>query len=87
MVVAGALGNWLGELALGYTSEMRFRLILQLVLTALALRLMWMAVPELGLVLAISCPGRSAAKRNDRDPAQVAKRIFQRLGPGATLAP
>jgi uncharacterized membrane protein YfcA len=48
MVVAGALGNWLGERALGYTSEMRFRLILQLVLTALGLRLIWMAVPELG---------------------------------------
>jgi hypothetical protein len=27
---------------------MRFRLILQLVLTALGLRLIWMAVPELG---------------------------------------
>ncbi|HZO44396.1 MAG TPA: sulfite exporter TauE/SafE family protein [Xanthobacteraceae bacterium] len=49
MVLAGALGNWLGEVALDYTSEGRFRLILQLVLTALGLRLIWMAAPELGL--------------------------------------
>lgn len=48
MVLAGGLGNWLGERALGYTSEQRFRLMLQLVLTALALRLIWTAVPELG---------------------------------------
>jgi uncharacterized membrane protein YfcA len=45
MIVAGATGNWLGELALDYTSEHRFRLVLQLVLTALGLRLLWMAVP------------------------------------------
>jgi uncharacterized membrane protein YfcA len=48
MILTGALGNWLGEVALDYTSEVRFRLILQLVLTALGLRLIWMAVPELG---------------------------------------
>jgi uncharacterized membrane protein YfcA len=43
MIAAGALGNWLGELALHRTPEQRFRLILQLVLTALALRLLWSA--------------------------------------------
>jgi uncharacterized protein len=48
MILAGALGNWMGEVALDYTSEGRFRLILQLVLTALGLRLIWMAVSELG---------------------------------------
>lgn len=48
MVIAGALGNWVGEEALKYTSEQRFRLILQLVLTALGLRLIWSAVPALG---------------------------------------
>jgi uncharacterized protein len=48
MVLTGAAGNWLGEMALDYTTEGRFRLILQLVLTALGLRLIWMAVPELG---------------------------------------
>lgn len=41
MIATGALGNWLGELALNRTAEQRFRLILQLVLTALALRLLW----------------------------------------------
>jgi len=45
MIATGALGNWLGERALDYTSEQRFRLMLQLVLTALALRLIWTAVP------------------------------------------
>ena len=34
--------------AADYTSEGLFRLILQLVLTALGLRLIWMAAPELG---------------------------------------
>jgi uncharacterized membrane protein YfcA len=48
MITTGAAGNWLGEAALNYTSEQRFRLVLQLVLTALGLRLIWMAVPELG---------------------------------------
>ena len=37
MIAAGAVGNWLGEVALNYTSELRFRLVLQLVLTALGL--------------------------------------------------
>jgi len=46
MVVTGALGNWLGEAALNRTSEQRFRLMLKLVLTALALRLLWPAVPD-----------------------------------------
>ena len=48
MIVTGAIGNRLGEAALGYTTEQRFRLVLQLVLTALGLRLIWTAVPELG---------------------------------------
>ena len=43
MIVAGAAGNWLGEIALMRTTEQRFRLIFQWVLTALALRLLWSA--------------------------------------------
>lgn len=43
MIAGGAVGNWLGEAALNRTSEQRFRLILQLILTALALRLLWSA--------------------------------------------
>jgi uncharacterized membrane protein YfcA len=45
MIVTGAIGNRLGEAALGYTTEQRFRLVLQLVLTVLGLRLIWTAVP------------------------------------------
>jgi uncharacterized protein len=48
MIVAGALGNWIGEVALNRTSEQRFRLILQLILTALALRLLWSAARMAG---------------------------------------
>jgi uncharacterized membrane protein YfcA len=48
MIVTGAAGNWLGEMALHRTSEQRFRLILQLVLTALGLRLLWGAAVSAG---------------------------------------
>lgn len=44
MVATGAVGNWAGELALARTSERRFRLILQMGLTILALRLIWNAL-------------------------------------------
>jgi uncharacterized membrane protein YfcA len=43
MILAGACGNWVGEAALGRTTERRFRLFLQLVLTLMALRLLWSA--------------------------------------------
>jgi uncharacterized membrane protein YfcA len=48
MIAAGALGNWLGEVALHRTSEQRFRLIFQVVLTVLGLRLLWAAGVEAG---------------------------------------
>ncbi len=41
MIVSGAAGNWLGEEALHRTSEQRFRMIFQGVLTILALQLLW----------------------------------------------
>ena len=44
MVATGAVGNWLGEVALTRTSEQRFRIILQVGLTILALRLIWNAL-------------------------------------------
>jgi uncharacterized membrane protein YfcA len=50
MIAAGAAGNWLGEWALVRTSEQRFRLIFQLVLTALALRLLWGAAADAGWI-------------------------------------
>jgi uncharacterized membrane protein YfcA len=43
MVATGSIGNWLGEVALARTSEKKFRLILQIGLTILALRLVWNA--------------------------------------------
>src|SRR5712672_2109553 len=48
MVATGALGNWIGEVALHRTTEQRFRLVFQLVLTALGLRLLWSAAPAMG---------------------------------------
>ena len=48
MIVAGALGNWIGELALHRTTERRFRLVFQLILTVLGLRLLWSAAPAMG---------------------------------------
>ena len=43
MVATGAVGNWVGEVALLRTKEQHFRLVLQLALTILALRLLWSA--------------------------------------------
>ena len=48
MVATGALGNWIGELALHRTTERRFRIVFQLVLTLLGLRLLWSAAPAMG---------------------------------------
>ena len=48
MIAAGAVGNWLGEIALLRTSERRFRLVLQIVLTLLGLRLLWGAARSAG---------------------------------------
>src|SRR5262245_41944817 len=48
MIVAGAVGNWVGEVALERTSEKSFRLVLQVVLTLLGLRLLWSAAQSAG---------------------------------------
>lgn len=48
MIAAGAVGNWLGEVALLATPEKRFRLMFQIVLTALGLRLLWGAARDAG---------------------------------------
>src|SRR5215471_20756784 len=48
MIVTGAVGNWLGEVALLRTKEERFRLVLQLALTLLSLRLLWSAARSAG---------------------------------------
>ena len=49
MVAAGAVGNWVGEVALLRTSEKSFRLVLQVALTLLGLRLLWSAARSAGL--------------------------------------
>jgi uncharacterized membrane protein YfcA len=48
MIVIGTAGNWIGEMALHRTSEQRFRVVFQVVPTALSLRLLWGALPDLG---------------------------------------
>jgi uncharacterized membrane protein YfcA len=46
MIVSGAAGNWLGEEALLRTTEQRFRIVLKLILTLLALHLLWNALRQ-----------------------------------------
>jgi uncharacterized membrane protein YfcA len=50
MIAAGAVGNWIGEVALLRTSEQRFRLVLQITLTLLGLRLLWGAAADAGWI-------------------------------------
>lgn len=49
MVVTGAAGNWLGFKVLEKMPEARFRLIFQVLLTVLGLRLLWTAARGAGL--------------------------------------
>ena len=48
MIVTGAVGTWLGELALDRTPEKRYRLILKVILTALAIELLARAASQAG---------------------------------------
>jgi uncharacterized membrane protein YfcA len=48
MILTGAIGNWIGEAALLRTKERHFRLVLQLALTLLGLRLLWSAMRGAG---------------------------------------
>ena len=48
MIAAGAVGNWLAEVALHHTTERRFRFWLRLVLTLLGARLLWQAARDAG---------------------------------------
>jgi len=50
MIATGAVGNWLGEEALARTSEQRFRLLLKIFVTILALDLIWRALREGGII-------------------------------------
>ena len=51
MIATGAVGNWVGEVALLRTKEQHFRLVLQLALTILGLRLLWSAARGARMVL------------------------------------
>ena len=53
MVATGAIGNWLGERALDRMSDSGFRWIFRSILTVLGLRLVWVAVVELGWIPAL----------------------------------
>lgn len=46
MIITGAIGNALGEVALNHVTEQRFRLILQVVLSVLALSLLFHALRD-----------------------------------------
>jgi uncharacterized membrane protein YfcA len=48
MIATGAVGTWIGEVALLRTKEQHFRLVLQLALTILGLRLLWTAARGAG---------------------------------------
>src|SRR5215213_93177 len=50
MILVGAVGNWIGEVALLRTSETNFRLVLQVALTLLGLRLLWSAAQSAGWI-------------------------------------
>jgi uncharacterized membrane protein YfcA len=50
MIATGAAGNWIGEVALLRTKEQHFRLVLQLALTILGLRLLWSAAHGAGWI-------------------------------------
>lgn len=50
MVGTATLGNWLGRKVLFRMPEGRFRVILKILLTVLALRLIWVAVRDGGLI-------------------------------------
>jgi uncharacterized membrane protein YfcA len=48
MVATGALGNWVGERALDRLGEHGFKFVFRSILTVLGLRLVWLAITELG---------------------------------------
>ncbi len=50
MIATATLGNWLGSHVLNRIPERAFRLVFQVVMTVLALRLLWRAAVEAGLM-------------------------------------
>ena len=81
MIVAGALGNWLGEVALHRTTEQRFRLVFQLILTVLALRLLWEAVRDIRLGSDSSASSEVSMARSLIQDAQTAPAVARNRDP------
>jgi len=50
MIATAALGSWVGAMTLDRVPERAFRLILQTILTVLAVRLIWLAAESAGLL-------------------------------------
>lgn len=50
MIAASTVGNWLGKLALEKTPEKAFRLVFKVIITVLAMRLLWVAGKAAGWV-------------------------------------
>lgn len=50
MIATATLGNWLGSHVLDRMPERAFRLVFQVIMTLLALRLLWRAAVEAGLM-------------------------------------
>jgi len=50
MIVAGSFGNWVGVRALHRIPERLFRIVFQVLLTVLALRMLWRAAVDYGLI-------------------------------------
>ncbi len=49
MIATGVFGNWLGEVALNRTTEQRYRMVLKIFLTLLALQLLYRAARDAGI--------------------------------------
>ena len=50
MIAAAVLGTWVGSRTLNVVPERLFRIVFQIILTALALRLIWVGVRDSGLL-------------------------------------
>jgi uncharacterized membrane protein YfcA len=48
MIVTANMGNWVGRITLDHMGERSFRLLFQVLMTGLALRLIWIAAERGG---------------------------------------
>lgn len=50
MIMTGAMGNWAGRETLGVMRERNFRVVFQVIMTLLAIRLIWIAAGKMGWI-------------------------------------